>query len=1253
MLKKLLLPFLLCSAAIAAEPVIKLDFENAAETKKMPTADGVSGKGILLTNQEFVIPSQGKVTPAEGSVTFWIKPVDWDMNSKEFKFLLSAEDTKAQKGRMIIYKYKNPGLGFTFLFGANGKVTKDFIYTNKDDKSLLNKNQWNFIAATWNTKANLISFYINGKLINSAYLKKDMFFEKFTNFKLNTRGFAPYDRKQKTVYDSIHFYKNALSEKDVNFLYQAQLPRPKLAYENLKDPIFTLPLIKTPPVIDGNFVDSEWAGCARTTGYTLTWNQNPELQSDMPTDLYVGTDGKNLYFCTSSRLNSGSDMKTTPRERDGAVYADDAVEVHITPANSKENVHLIYNGLANIYDKLGTNVKWNGKWNIKSGIYEGLWIAEVAIPLSELKGVFKDGDVWKVNFCRDYPTDGKIIFSSLGASSYLYKPSVDMKLAQSGTAARFFINYRDLDDRKINTDLEILNPGKNAQNVTFCADIIDANNKVLRSEKKSVTIAPASIGKFNFSDKLAGISCAIIRIGAVDEKGNYIFRQDVPLRFEDKIAISFDTNIKAETLTIDVDCSRHISAKNTAKVKAEIIDKNNKVFRTTMLKGTTPANGVFSLKSLPVGEYFIRCSFFDANGKELLTHKQPYDHIGQPEWIKRKSGTNLKIPHPYTKLVWKNNTLSCIGRTHTFGKNLIPDSITSQKTELFAAKPQLTFVSKGKKYIVDNFNIKPTKTDDQFIDYVFNGKAADITFEGTLHTEFDGFFWYDLKIIPSGSKAEIDNLRLTLTYPDKVATMFNAHFFARENRVGKVSKNINLKRFPSVWLGNLDVGLTFFTESFEFWRNRDENYAYTIEKNKNNVKLNINFIDKKTVISAAKPFNYAFGIEANPVKPTSKKFRSWRVFGHNPYNISHPWQVDRSTKKYPGSGGFFDPTFTSVEGFRKNIDDHKKKNALFTVYLNAFIASGDSTEFKIFNKEWANPYNAYPNCPNSSFTDYITWRIEHLINNGLQSVYVDSLGAVNCYNPVHKCGYIAEDGKTGLTYPIRASRNYMKRIYTMLHQPGRDQEQNFLWAHMSARTSAPINAFVDFQASGEEVEYKVMKESNYMRLYSLDEFQIYFMHNSGVIACLLPNLGRVGPKSHRYIDKYNDQIILHCLLHDVILWMAWCNERTLIPFYNKLDKWGYTDTDLEFASYRIQNGITCSNPEIKISYYRLKKANKLLAVIGNIGENSNTFKLNINKKVLGIGENLNFTDFRSGKTVNPENITLPQFGLLVMEVKAK
>jgi len=1240
-------------AVSAAEPVIRYDFETALERKDLPAEKGISGQGILLSGQEFVMPSGGKLSPDEGTVSFWIKPLDWDMESTAFKHLLSAEDTSRQKGRMIVYKYRHPGLGLTFLYGANGKVTKQFTYANRNDAKLLDKGKWNFIAATWSRKGSLITLFVNGKTVASSRLKEGMYFERLTDFRLNAHGFSPRDRKQRTVYDSVCFFDRALGEKELAALLHAQKPAETLSYDNTQETVVTVPLIKTAPLIDGNFIDSEWASCARLSGFTLTTTGSPSLQYDLPGDVYVGTDGKKLYFCVSGKLE-GSRLSGVRRNRDdGSVCSDDAVEFHLLPPGQKKSYHLIFNAVPSIFDQFGNDRKWNGDWRIRSGVYESLWISEVAVPLSEFKHVFKDGDRWKFNFCRDIPRNGEIIFSSVSPNRQLFRPTGVMRMAGSGVAPRFFINFEALKDRQLDATLEILNPAATGFDAEFTVEIFNADNKLLRNDKKSASVGPNGTAKFVCRDKLTGSGAALVRICAKESGGRILFRQDLPLVFTDEIRIVPETDIANERLTIDVDSSRHSAVRGVSRVTAELLGPDGKVCRTVPLEGTAPATGVFSLKGLPVGDYTIRCRMFDKKGTEIHVHTQKYNHIGRPQWLKHKAGTALGIPWPYTPLGWHDNVLTCLGRTHRFGSALLPVAILSSGHDLFAAPPRLVVEADGKKYVADKFEFKTKKQSGEEIDLDFRAEAGPLVLSGVLHIEYDGFLWYDLDVTPRKDPVRVENFTLSFFFPRRIADMYNAHFFSRENQVGLLRKPLYLKRFPSVWLGNLDAGFTFVTESFRFWRNKDVNRSYAVTPEKDRVRLDIRFIDRPTGITRDAPFRYGFGVEANPVKPTPPEFRSWRVHAHKPYNISHPWQVDRNTKRYPGSGGFYDPTFKSREAFLSNIEAQRKEGAVFSLYLNIFLTSPDATEYKVFNKEWLNPYNTYPNCPNSSFTDYITNRVEELVRDGLQCVYVDSLGAVNCYNPVHGCGYKTEDGRIGLTYPIRAARNYMKRIYTLLHAPGRDQKHNFLWAHMSARTCAPINAFVDFQASGEEVEYRVMEESNYLRLYSLDEFQIYFMKSSGVVPCLLPNLGRVGPKSHRYIAKYNDQIMLQVLLHDTILWMAWCDEHRLVPLYNKLDKWGYADPGLEYASYRRQKGISCNDAAVRISYYRLKKERKILAVVGNIEDKDKTVSLTFDRNVLGIGEKPEFTDFRTGRPVDPGRIELPGFGMLLLDIRGR
>ena len=56
----------------------------------------------------------------------------------------------------------------------------------------------------------------------------------------------------------------------------------------------------------------------------------------------------------------------------------------------------------------------------------------------------------------------------------------------------------------------------------------------------------------------------------------------------------------------------------------------------------------------------------------------------------------------------------------------------------------------------------------------------------------------------------------------------------------------------------------------------------------------------------------------------------------------------------------------------------------------------------------------------------------------LDGVYLDGVGdVVGCVNTHHGCGYVAPDGSVHPTYPVRATRKLLERIYRIVksHQP--------------------------------------------------------------------------------------------------------------------------------------------------------------------------------------------------------------------------
>ena len=327
----------------------------------------------------------------------------------------------------------------------------------------------------------------------------------------------------------------------------------------------------------------------------------------------------------------------------------------------------------------------------------------------------------------------------------------------------------------------------------------------------------------------------------------------------------------------------------------------------------------------------------------------------------------------------------------------------------------------------------------------------------------------------------------------------------------------------------------------------------------------------------------------------------------------------------------------------------KEKGVDFSLYLNPFLFSNESTEYKVFHKDWENPYNVYPICPNSSFTDLIMHLVSDLVDNGLKAVYVDSLGAVGCYNPLHGCGYTdAETGEAVMTWPIRGIRNYMRRLYTLLHGQGHNPREYFIWVHTSARNCVALNAFTDACASGEEVEDRMVTEVNYLNLYPIDEFQVYGMNSIAGVPMMLGNLGRTGPESARYKACYNDQLLLLLMMHDGLCWNDFVDEVYVSNFYKLLDKWGFKDERLKFNSYRKQKLVTSPDADIHISLYQLPE--RTLAVVGNWQNTPRKISVSIDKKALGLGDQISVQELRSGKKANLQELEIPGYNFVLLDI---
>ncbi|MCM8757051.1 MAG: DUF6067 family protein, partial [Candidatus Omnitrophica bacterium] len=85
---------------------------------------------------------------------------------------------------------------------------------------------------------------------------------------------------------------------------------------------------------------------------------------------------------------------------------------------------------------------------------------------------------------------------------------------------------------------------------------------------------------------------------------------------------------------------------------------------------------------------------------------------------------------------------------------------------------------------------------------------------------------------------------------------------------------------------------------------------------------------------------------------------------------------------------------------------------------------------------------------------------------GINGVYLDSSASPHlCSNLHHGCGYIDKKGKLHGTYPVFATRQLHKRIYTLFHSEMK--KDGLVYAHNSHFPFMAVESFVDVHHCGE------------------------------------------------------------------------------------------------------------------------------------------------------------------------------------------
>jgi len=170
------------------------------------------------------------------------------------------------------------------------------------------------------------------------------------------------------------------------------LPRP-----NDPPPRAAVPVCRTAPAIDGKLDDPAWAGAARLSMGRLDGMGFPGAR----TEVLLCRDAATLYVAYRLDEPNVRGLRRKVRQRDGAFWDDDSVEMFLQPAGAEGYYHIGFGAGGALYDSSGQGGQgWDSGAKVASDVGTLGWTVELAVPLAKLTGGRPAPADWRANFNR-------------------------------------------------------------------------------------------------------------------------------------------------------------------------------------------------------------------------------------------------------------------------------------------------------------------------------------------------------------------------------------------------------------------------------------------------------------------------------------------------------------------------------------------------------------------------------------------------------------------------------------------------------------------------------------------------------------------------------------------------------------------------------------------------------------------------------------------------------------------------------------
>jgi hypothetical protein len=521
----------------------------------------------------------------------------------------------------------------------------------------------------------------------------------------------------------------------------------------------------------------------------------------------------------------------------------------------------------------------------------------------------------------------------------------------------------------------------------------------------------------------------------------------------------------------------------------------------------------------------IEAELLDGNGKVLQSDKQSLTRPKAPSWWNQKLGMSPVVPPPFTPVESKaKNEVSVWGRRYQLGENGLPKSITTRGEELLSRPIELKATVGGKALGAGSTLARQSVSPR---DAVFESTRQNTNLKMTTRTttHYDGALRFDIQVAPAGKNIALDSLVLDIPMQARRAKLFthggtSTDFNANKKDALGGALETWFKTYPggampftyAFFLGGYDRGIQWFAPSDRGWSNADENKKIALIQNGDEVVLRVTFADKPFTLS--RPLDLNFGLMVTPTKATPPRGRDLATIAYGKPRELREYGLERLKKEFAinkEAGGevissylsdgddIFGQPWVYNEEDRKllqQIADTAHEAGLKYRPYSGWGVSANIPEFATFGKEMLKEpaRNAgwgvfWHNGRSRAWAD---WWLAGAKDNAtalhFNGMYLDGTVMPELTaNELDDMGWRDEKGNLHGTYPVWALRDFLERLYILLHVEAR--KDGIVDVHDGHEPLYFINSFADTTVSG---EYHLQRGKTILEVFSPEEFAAYY-----------------------------------------------------------------------------------------------------------------------------------------------------------------